>query len=77
MEYEYETWELSKYKVYVVEVQKVRWEGSGTKPAGEYTFSMERGIRVMNYVQFFFGGGLRESYQQFGGVSLLQIGCHI
>jgi hypothetical protein len=30
--------ELSKYKLDLVGVQKVRWEGCGTKPAGEYTF---------------------------------------
>jgi hypothetical protein len=30
--------ELSKYKLDLVGVQEVRWEGGGTKPAGEYTF---------------------------------------
>jgi hypothetical protein len=30
--------ELSKYKLDLVRVQEVRWEGSGTKPAREYTF---------------------------------------
>jgi hypothetical protein len=30
--------ELSKYKLDLVEVQEVRWEGGGTEPAGEYTF---------------------------------------
>jgi hypothetical protein len=34
--------ELSKYKLDLVEVQ-VRWEGSGTEPAGEYTFFYGRG----------------------------------
>jgi hypothetical protein len=29
--------ELSKYKLDLVEVQEVRWEGNGTEPA-EYTF---------------------------------------
>jgi hypothetical protein len=30
--------ELLKYKLDLVGVQEVRWEGSGTGPAGEYTF---------------------------------------
>jgi hypothetical protein len=30
--------ELSKYKLDLVRVQEVRWEGSGTEPAEEYTF---------------------------------------
>jgi hypothetical protein len=31
--------DLSKYKLDLVGVQEVRWEGCGTEPAGEYTFS--------------------------------------
>jgi hypothetical protein len=30
--------ELSKYRIDLVGVQKVRWEGCGTEPAGEYAF---------------------------------------
>jgi hypothetical protein len=30
--------ELSGYRSDLVGVQEVRWEGSGTVPAGEYTF---------------------------------------
>jgi hypothetical protein len=30
--------ELSKYRLDLVGVQEVRWEGCGTEPAGEYTF---------------------------------------
>jgi hypothetical protein len=30
--------ELSKYKLHLVGVQEVRWEGSGVELAGEYTF---------------------------------------
>jgi exonuclease III len=30
--------ELARYKLDLVGVQEVRWEGGGTKPAGEYTF---------------------------------------
>jgi hypothetical protein len=29
--------ELYTYKLHLVGVQEVRWEGSGTEPAGEYT----------------------------------------
>jgi hypothetical protein len=29
--------ELSRYKLDLVRVQEVRWEGIGTVPAGEYT----------------------------------------
>jgi hypothetical protein len=36
--------ELSKYKLDLVGVQVVRWEGSGTEPAGEYTFFCGKGI---------------------------------
>jgi hypothetical protein len=36
-----------------VGVQEVRWEGSGSAPAGLYTFCMERGMRTMNWVQGF------------------------
>jgi hypothetical protein len=40
---------LARYKLYLVGVQEVRWEGSGTEPAGESThFSMERGMRIIN-----------------------------
>jgi hypothetical protein len=35
--------ELSKYKLGLVEVQEVRWEGGGTEPAGEYTFFYGKG----------------------------------
>jgi hypothetical protein len=30
--------EISKYKLYLVGIQEVWWDGGGTKPAGEYTF---------------------------------------
>jgi hypothetical protein len=35
--------ELSKYKRDLVGVQKVRWEGGGKKPAGEYTLFYGKG----------------------------------
>jgi hypothetical protein len=39
---------ISKYKLDLVGVQEVRWGGGGTEPAGEYTLSMERGMKIMN-----------------------------
>jgi hypothetical protein len=30
--------EISKYKLKLVGVQEVRWNGGGIEPAGEYTF---------------------------------------
>jgi exonuclease III len=35
--------ELCRYKLDLVGVQEVRWEGSGTEPAEEYTFFYENG----------------------------------
>jgi hypothetical protein len=40
---------LARYKLDLVGMQDVRWEGSGIEPAGEYTFFFtEREIRIMN-----------------------------
>jgi hypothetical protein len=35
--------ELAGYKLDLVGVQEVRWEGSGTEPAGEYSFFYRKG----------------------------------
>jgi hypothetical protein len=35
--------ELSRYKLDLVGVQEVRWEGVSTEPAGEYTFFYRKG----------------------------------
>jgi hypothetical protein len=35
--------ELAKYKLDLVGVQEVRWEGGGTEPAEEYTFFYGKG----------------------------------
>jgi hypothetical protein len=35
--------ELSSYRLDLVGVQRVRWEGSGTASAGEYTFFYGKG----------------------------------
>jgi hypothetical protein len=34
---------ISKYKLDLVGVQEVRWDGGGTEPAGEYTFFYGKG----------------------------------
>jgi hypothetical protein len=34
--------EISKYKLDLVGVQEVRWDGGGTQPAGEYIISYEK-----------------------------------
>jgi hypothetical protein len=39
--------EISKYKSDLVGAW-VRWGRNGTEPAGEYTFSIKRGTRIMN-----------------------------
>jgi hypothetical protein len=65
--------ELYKYKLDLVRVLEVRWEGGGTEPAGEYTFLYGKGNENREL-----GTGLciGESYQQLTGLSLLVIGCH-
>jgi hypothetical protein len=35
--------EISKYKLDLVGVQQVRWDGSGTERVGEYAFLYEKG----------------------------------
>jgi hypothetical protein len=57
--------EISKYKLDIVGVQEVRWDGGGTKPACEYTFFMKRGMIIMKQVRGF--SYIRESYQQLRG----------
>jgi hypothetical protein len=39
---------LFKYKLHLVGVQEVRWEGSGTEPAADCTFSTEWGMKTKN-----------------------------
>jgi hypothetical protein len=34
--------EISKYKLDLVGVQKVKWDRGGTEPAGEHTFFFEK-----------------------------------
>jgi hypothetical protein len=40
--------DISKYKLDLVGVEDVRWDGGGTEPAGELHFSMQSGMRIMN-----------------------------
>jgi exonuclease III len=40
--------ETSKYKLDLVGVQEVRWNGGGNEPAREYIFSYGKGIKIMN-----------------------------
>jgi hypothetical protein len=35
--------EISKYKIDLVGVEEVRWDGGGTKPANAYTFFYGKG----------------------------------
>jgi hypothetical protein len=37
------TEDVSRYKLHLVGVQEVRWDGSGTEPAGQYTLFYGKG----------------------------------
>jgi hypothetical protein len=65
----------SRYRLDLMGAQEVRWEGSGTVPAGEYTFLYGKGNEdhelvtgILLYI--------RESNQQLRGLSFLMIRCH-
>jgi hypothetical protein len=51
---------ISKYKLELLRVQEVRWNGGGTERAGEYTFFYGKGND--NQVQF--SSYIKESYHQ-------------
>jgi hypothetical protein len=57
--------EISKYKLYLVGVQEVRWDGGGTEPVGEYTF-FYRKVNENHELNTGFSY-IRESYQQLRG----------
>jgi hypothetical protein len=65
---------LARYKLDLLGVQEVRWEGGGTDSVGEYTFFYGK----VNENHELATGVLciRESYQQLRELSLLVIGCH-
>jgi hypothetical protein len=66
--------ELSRYMLDLVGVQEVRWEGSGTVPAGKYTFFYGKGNENHELGTRFFLYR-RESYQQLRTLFLV-LGCH-
>jgi hypothetical protein len=57
--------EVARYKLDLVGVQEVRWEGGGTEPAGEYTFFYEK--RNENHELGIGYLCIRGSYQQLKG----------
>jgi hypothetical protein len=66
--------ELPRYKLDVVGVQEVSWEGGGTEPTVEYSLFYGKGNENHEL-----GTGIlciRESYRQLRGLSLLEIGYH-
>jgi exonuclease III len=67
--------ELARYKLDLVGIQEVRWDKGGTVRAGDYTFSMEKVMKVINWEEVFLY--IREYYQQLREESLSVIGCHI
>jgi hypothetical protein len=65
--------ELARYKFDLVGEQKVRWEGGGTKPAGEYTFFYGKGNENHELGTGFFVH--KRIISALRGFSLLVIGC--
>jgi hypothetical protein len=57
--------EISKYKLYLVGVQEVRWNGGGTEQAGEYKFFYGKGNENHELRTDFLH--IEDSYQQLEG----------
>jgi hypothetical protein len=66
--------ELARYKLDLVGVREVKWEGGGTETAGEYTFLYGKGNENHELGTGFFVNKRIISYLR--GLSLLVIGCH-
>jgi hypothetical protein len=65
--------ELSRYRLDLVGVQ-VRWDGSGTEPAGEYTFFYGKGYENHELgASFFVHKRIISTVRKVG---LLVMGCH-
>jgi exonuclease III len=45
--------ELARYKLDLLGVQEVRWDKGGTVRAGDYFFSMEKEIQIINWEEDF------------------------
>jgi hypothetical protein len=67
--------ELLRYKLHLVGVQEVRQEGSGTEPAGEYTFFCRKGNENHELCTGFLVH--KRILSTVKTVELLVIGCHI
>jgi hypothetical protein len=65
--------ELSRYRLHLVGVQEVRWEGSGTEPAGEYTFFYGKGNENHEFCTGFF---VHKRLITARGLNLLVKACH-
>jgi hypothetical protein len=45
--------ELARYRLDSVGMQEVRWDKGGTVRAGDYTFFMEKELKIINWEQVF------------------------
>jgi len=45
--------ELARYKLDLVGVQGVRWDNRGTVSTGDYDFSIEKEMKIVNWEQVF------------------------
>jgi hypothetical protein len=64
---------ISRYKLDLVGIQEVRWNGGGNEPAGDYTFLYGKGNENHDLGT---GSFIHRECQQSRGWSSLVIGCH-